>query len=30
MMMAKTVDHPYQPGLLLEAWVSRAQRALSF
>ncbi len=29
MMMAKTVDHPYQPGLLLEAWVSRAQRALS-
>ena len=29
MMMAKTVDHPYQPGLLLEALVSRAQRALS-
>lgn len=29
MMMAKTVDHPYQPGLLLEAWVSRAQRALT-
>jgi DNA polymerase-3 subunit delta' len=26
---AKTVDHPYQAGLLLEAWVSRAQRALS-
>ena len=29
MTMAKTVDHPYQAGLLFEAWVSRAQRAIS-
>ena len=26
---ARTVDHPYNPGLLLQAWVSRAQRALN-
>ena len=26
---AKTVEHPYQAGLLMEAWVSRAQRAMS-
>lgn len=26
---AKTVDHPYQQGLLLEAWVNRAQVALN-
>ena len=26
---AKTVEHPYQAGLLMEAWVNRAQRALS-
>lgn len=26
---AKTVDHPYQQGLLVEAWVNRAQVALS-
>ena len=26
--VAKTADHPYQPGLLLEAWVHRAQLAL--
>jgi len=25
----KTVEHPYQAGLLLEAWVSRAQRAMN-
>lgn len=29
LQMAKTVDHPYQQGLLLEAWVSRAQQVLS-
>jgi len=29
MQSAKTVEHPYQPGLLLEAWVNRAQRALN-
>lgn len=29
MQSAKTVDHPYQAGLLLEAWVSRAQRAMT-
>ena len=26
---AKTVEHPYQAGLLMEAWVSRAQRAIN-
>jgi DNA polymerase-3 subunit delta' len=26
---ARTVDHPFNPGLLLQAWVSRAQRALN-
>ena len=26
---AKTVEHPYQAGLLMEAWVSRAQRAMN-
>ena len=26
---AKTADHPYQQGLLLEAWVNRAQVALN-
>ncbi len=29
MHSARTVEHPYQAGLLMEAWVSRAQRALS-
>lgn len=29
MQSAKTVEHPYQPGLLLEAWVNRAQRAIN-
>ena len=29
MQSAKTVEHPYQAGLQLEAWVSRAQRALA-
>lgn len=29
MQSAKTVDHPYQAGLLMEAWVSRAQRAMN-
>ncbi len=29
MQSAKTVEHPYQAGLLIEAWVSRAQRALT-
>jgi DNA polymerase-3 subunit delta' len=26
---APSVDHPFNPGLLLQAWVSRAQRALN-
>ena len=29
MQSAKTVEHPYQAGLLMEAWVSRAQRAMN-
>ena len=29
MKSAKTVEHPYQAGLLMEAWVSRAQRAMN-
>jgi len=29
MQSAKTVEHPYQAGLLMEAWVSRAQRAIN-
>jgi DNA polymerase-3 subunit delta' len=29
MQSAKTVDHPYQAGLLMEAWISRAQRAMN-
>ena len=29
MQSAKTVEHPYQGGLLMEAWVSRAQRAMN-
>ncbi len=28
LQLAKTIDHPYQPGLLLEACVNRAQQAL--
>lgn len=28
MHSAKTVEHPYQSGLLMEAWISRAQLAL--
>ena len=28
LQLAKTADHPFQPGLLLEAWVNRAQQAL--
>ena len=29
MQSAKTVEHTYQAGLLMEAWVSRAQRAMN-
>ncbi|MSQ65745.1 MAG: DNA polymerase III subunit delta' [Limnohabitans sp.] len=29
MHSARSADHPYQQGLLIEAWVSRAQQALS-
>ena len=29
MQSAKTVEHPYQAGLLMEAWVSRAQSAMN-
>ncbi len=29
MQNAKTVEHPYQAGLLMEAWISRAQRAMA-
>jgi DNA polymerase-3 subunit delta' len=29
MQSAKTVEHPYSSGLLLEAWVNRAQRAMN-
>lgn len=29
MQSAKTVEHPYQAGLQMEAWVNRAQRAMN-
>ena len=29
MQAAKTAEHPYSAGLLLDAWVNRAQRAMT-